>query len=91
MPAARFIVRGKVQGVWFRASTREQAARLGLDGHARNLGDGSVEVIAIGDAEALDALERWLHVGPPLARVDAVSRAAWPSDPRAAGRGFAIA
>jgi acylphosphatase len=64
MSAARFIVRGKVQGVWFRASTREQAARLGLDGHARNLGDGSVEVIAIGDAEALDALERWLHVGP---------------------------
>ena len=62
MPAARFIVRGKVQGVWFRASTREQAERLGLDGHARNLGDGSVEVIAIGDAEALDALERWLHV-----------------------------
>jgi acylphosphatase len=55
MSAARFIVRGKVQGVWFRASTREQAARLGLDGHARNLGDGSVEVIAIGDAEALDA------------------------------------
>lgn len=74
MSAARFIVRGKVQGVWFRASTREQAARLGLDGHARNLGDGSVEVIAIGDAEALDALERWLHVGPPLARVDAVLR-----------------
>ena len=91
MPAAQFIVRGKVQGVWFRASTRAQAERLGLRGHARNLADGSVDVVAAGDADAIDALERWLHVGPPLARVDAVSRAAWPSDPRAAGRGFAIA
>ena len=74
MKAARFLVNGKVQGVWFRASTRAQAERLGLRGHARNLVDGSVEVLAIGDAEALDALERWLRVGPPLARVDAVLR-----------------
>ena len=74
MAAARFQVRGKVQGVWFRASTRAQAERLGLCGHARNLVDGSVEVLAIGDADAIDALERWLHVGPPLARVDAVLR-----------------
>lgn len=74
MPAAQFIVRGKVQGVWFRASTRAQAERLGLCGHARNLADGSVDVVAAGDADAIDALERWLHVGPPLARVDAVLR-----------------
>ena len=74
MAAAQFIVSGKVQGVWFRASTRAQAERLGLCGHARNLVDGSVEVLAIGDADAIDALERWLHVGPPLARVDAVLR-----------------
>lgn len=74
MPTALFIVRGKVQGVWFRASTRAQAERLGLAGHARNLVDGSVEVLAIGDAEAIDALERWLHAGPPLARVDGVLR-----------------
>ena len=76
MPAARFIVRGKVQGVWFRASTRDEAMRLGLAGHARNLADGSVDVLAIGDAAAIDMLERWLQVGPPLARVDAVSRSA---------------
>ena len=48
MPAARFLVGGKVQGVFFRASTREQALRLGLSGRAVNLADGRVEVIACG-------------------------------------------
>ena len=90
MPAAQFIVRGKVQGVWFRASTRAQAERLALRGHARNLVDGSVEVLAIGDADAIDALARWLHVGPPLAQVDAVSRSALPADSQATGSGFTI-
>jgi len=74
MPAARFLVRGKVQGVFFRASTREQAVKLGLSGYAKNLPDGRVEVLAEGDASALDALERWLHVGPPMARVETVER-----------------
>ncbi|GAA4998172.1 acylphosphatase [Pseudoluteimonas lycopersici] len=74
MPAARFLVGGKVQGVFFRASTREQALKLGLSGYAKNLPDGRVEVLAEGDAAALDALERWLHVGPPMARVGAVER-----------------
>ena len=60
MPAARFFVRGKVQGVFFRASTREQALKLGLRGYAKNLPDGRVEVLAEGNASALDALERWL-------------------------------
>lgn len=72
--AARFLVRGKVQGVWFRASTREVALRLGLSGHARNLEDGGVEVIAEGDAQAIDHLHEWLRQGPPMARVDAVHR-----------------
>ncbi len=74
MSAARFIVRGKVQGVFFRASTREQARKLGLRGHARNLADGSVEVIAAGDAQMLAALEAWLHEGPPMAQVERVER-----------------
>lgn len=74
MPAVRFLVGGKVQGVFFRASTREQALKLGLRGHARNLPDGRVEVLAEGDAIALDALERWLQVGPPLARVETIER-----------------
>ena len=74
MAAARFLVRGKVQGVWFRASTREQAERLGLRGHARNLADGGVEVLAVGEAGAIAELARWLQAGPPLARVDGVER-----------------
>jgi acylphosphatase len=74
MPAARFLVGGKVQGVFFRASTLEQALKLGLRGYAKNLADGRVEVLAEGDASALDALERWLHVGPPMAKVESVVR-----------------
>ena len=74
MATARFIVRGKVQGVWFRASTRDVAVRLGLTGHARNLANGDVEVLAMGDAEAIATLADWLQQGPPLARVDAVVR-----------------
>ena len=78
MPSARFIVSGRVQGVCYRASTREQAVLLGLAGHAKNRSDGCVEVVACGPAEALDALERWLRQGPPAARVEAVSREALP-------------
>jgi acylphosphatase len=75
MAAARFLVEGKVQGVWFRASTREQALALGLRGFAKNLEDGRVEVLAVGDAGAIDALAEWLRQGPPLARVERVERA----------------
>jgi acylphosphatase len=87
MAAARFLVSGRVQGVYFRASTRERALALGLDGHARNLADGSVEVIAAGEAAALEALAEWLQHGPPAARVEQVLRGQWPQ-PVAAG--FAI-
>jgi acylphosphatase len=65
-------VRGRVQGVWFRASTAERATALGLRGRAENLADGSVRVYAAGTPAALDALVAWLHAGPPMARVDAV-------------------
>lgn len=74
MAAARFLIRGKVQGVWFRASTRDEAFALGLRGHARNLANGDVEVLAIGEPEAIDRLAAWLQVGPPMARVDALQR-----------------
>ncbi|MEJ2789956.1 MULTISPECIES: acylphosphatase [unclassified Pseudoxanthomonas] len=77
MATARFLVSGKVQGVFFRASTRERALDLGLAGRATNLPDGRVEVIAQGDATALDALEAWLHQGPSAARVESVVRDAW--------------
>ena len=77
MPAARFLVSGKVQGVFFRASTRERALDLGLSGRATTLPDGRVEVVAEGPAEALDALEAWLHEGPSAARVEVVVRMPW--------------
>ena len=79
MSAARFTVDGKVQGVWFRAATREQALKLGLDGYAKNLPDGRVEVLACGADDAIAALERWLWQGPPLAKVKGVSRDDLPS------------
>lgn len=66
----RFLVEGKVQGVFFRASTKAEAERLGLRGYARNLADGRVEVVATGKPKALLALTRWLYRGPPQARVD---------------------
>jgi acylphosphatase len=74
MPTVRFLVSGCVQGVFFRASTRAEAERLGLTGSARNLADGRVEVIAAGAEESLLLLEKWLWQGPPAARVDGVTR-----------------
>ena len=88
MIAARFLVAGKVQGVWFRASACELAQGLGIRGHARNLADGRVEVLAVGDAAAIDALDAWLQQGPPLAEVRSVRRD--PASPDDAGAGFAI-
>lgn len=70
--ARRFWISGRVQGVWFRAGTREQALALGLSGYARNLLDGRVEVLAQGEPAALDALQHWLQRGTPLARVERV-------------------
>jgi acylphosphatase len=72
----RYLIEGKVQGVFFRQSTRIEAQRLKLSGSVRNLSNGSVEVIARGDAAALDALRDWLGRGPIHARVDAVQEMA---------------
>ena len=73
MAARLFTVKGRVQGVWFRESTRRFAEPLGLTGHAMNLPNGDVEVLAVGDESALDRLEAWLHEGPPMARVSEVA------------------
>jgi acylphosphatase len=75
----RFFISGRVQGVFFRASTRNQAQRLGLRGWAVNLPDGRVEVLAVGAAAAVQQLGEWLHDGPPAAQVLAVETA--PADP----------
>lgn len=66
-------VTGKVQGVWFRASTQEQALHLGVDGFVRNEPDGSVYLEAEGDDDRLQALLDWLNEGPPMARVESVT------------------
>ena len=65
-------VEGRVQGVFFRASTQREAQQLGINGYARNLPDGSVEVLACGSETAVARLKEWLRVGPPAARVTAV-------------------
>lgn len=70
--ARLFTVHGRVQGVWFRDSTRREAQRLGLSGYAINLPDGNVEVLVCGASHALDELETWLHSGPPMASVTRV-------------------
>jgi acylphosphatase len=72
MVCRRCLVSGHVQGVFFRASTRERASSLGVTGYARNLRDGRVEVLACGSAEAVAALCSWLSDGPPGARVSEV-------------------
>lgn len=67
-------VSGKVQGVWFRASTKEEAERLNLTGWVKNLPDGRVEVMACGKKEQVEQLWEWLQKGPRLAKVDKVDR-----------------
>jgi len=72
MSAKRFIVRGRVQGVNFRATAAQQARRLGLNGRIWNRDDGAVEAEAEGTAEALATFEAWLQRGPSYAEVDDV-------------------
>jgi len=66
------IVRGRVQGVFFRAYTQREAERLSLAGWVRNRADGTVEAAIEGETSAVDEMVRWLHRGSPGARVDEV-------------------
>lgn len=84
----RYLVRGRVQGVGFRAHTRAEALRLGLRGHAINRADGTVEVLACGVPESVAALQRWLWQGSPASRVDAVESEE--ADADSCGEGFRI-
>lgn len=81
MKSVRFLVGGKVQGVFFRAGTYERAQALKLRGFARNLPDGRVEVLAIGEDDAVEELAQWLHYGPSQARVDELERIEGEDDP----------
>jgi len=62
-------VKGKVQGVYYRQSTREKARKLQITGTIKNLSDGSVELIATGTEEQLEQLTTWCRQGPPRAAV----------------------
>jgi acylphosphatase len=70
--ARRCYVSGRVQGVFYRASTRQKATELGCTGYARNLSDGRVEVLAVGEPPAVQSLLDWLWRGPPASEVKLV-------------------
>lgn len=70
----RYRVSGRVQGVWFRAGTCEEAQKLGLTGWVRNLPDGQVEVLVCGPSDKVELLHQWLHHGPRLAKVTEVTQ-----------------
>jgi acylphosphatase len=72
MKKVRVTVSGTVQGVWFRAYTRDKARELGLHGYVRNLRDGDVEFVAEGEESGVDELVEWAKKGPPLAQVSEV-------------------
>ena len=69
---ARVVIHGRVQGVFFRAETRDRARSLGLDGWVRNTGDGSVEAVFEGDRDRIESMLVWCRGGPALAQVDSV-------------------
>jgi len=72
----RLIIEGRVQGVWFRESTRREAERLGVRGWVRNRREGTVEVLAEGPKENVRKLVDWCHHGPPSSRVMRVNETA---------------
>jgi acylphosphatase len=74
MTRARFVVRGLVQGVYFRAAAVREATARGLTGRVWNTVDDAVELVAEGDADSVAALETWLAHGPRMARVERVDR-----------------
>ena len=66
------LIRGRVQGVFFRAETLARARKLGLKGWVKNTREGDVAVLLAGPEEDVRSMQNWLHSGPPLARVDRV-------------------
>lgn len=70
--SAKVLISGRVQGVWFRQSTKEQAVALGVTGWCRNCPDGRVEALFQGERMVVQKIIDWCHHGPKLARVDLV-------------------
>lgn len=73
MSQAKLLITGRVQGVFYRHSTREKARELGLRGWVRNLPDGRVEALAVGDRAKIEALINWCKIEPPSAHVEGVA------------------
>jgi len=73
MKRFQLVVKGRVQGVWFRYETQQAASQLGIRGIVENLPDGTVHIIAEGDEETLSKLIDFCKQGPPLAKVEKVS------------------
>ena len=64
------IISGRVQGVWFRASTKSKAEQFGITGWVRNTSDGNVEAVFEGNKKIIEEMLEWCNHGPPLAKVD---------------------
>ncbi len=77
----RLIVKGKVQGVFYRQSTKEKANAFGINGTVKNLADGNVEILATGNAEQLQQFTQWCNQGPPRAVVTEIVSTPLPLQP----------
>ncbi len=70
MKSIKAIVKGRVQGVWYRGSTQEKAQEICLSGYVKNLSNGDVEIVATGESTAIETLINWAWQGPPHAVVE---------------------
>lgn len=89
MVVAHLVVRGRVQGVWYRGAMQREARRLGVVGWVRNCDDGSVEAEVAGEQDAVEAMVAWAHQGPRGARVSGVA-VSWPGTGGAGWSDFVV-
>ncbi|MEM6424591.1 MAG: acylphosphatase [Cyanobacteria bacterium P01_D01_bin.128] len=90
MESIKLSVYGTVQGVGFRYHTQIEATKLGLNGYVKNLPDGTVEILAMGNSEAIAALKQWAAQGSPAAQVTQVVQQQVPPADLAELSGFTI-
>jgi acylphosphatase len=88
MVCKKCVIGGRVQGVFYRATAARRAQELGISGHARNLADGRVEVLACGEEPAVSAFVSWLWIGSSACKVISVEVIDTPVDPSSSRSGF---
>jgi acylphosphatase len=88
MVCKKCVIGGRVQGVFYRATAARRAQELGIGGHARNLPDGRVEVLACGEEPAVSAFVSWLWIGSSACKVTSVEVTDAPVDPSSCRSGF---